>query len=86
MSRKGKENTICVRCGIFYPVKIGCQWRMLPSDFPRWQPVYYYCKWSELLDFDLLLNELREKVRSKPGQNKEPTVDIMDSRSVRWGQ
>ncbi|MDR1201226.1 MAG: transposase [Tannerellaceae bacterium] len=31
------------------------------------------------------MNELREKNRFKHGQNKEPTVGIMDSQSVRWG-
>ena len=28
--------------GIFHFVKSGCQWRLLPSDFPKWQTVYYY--------------------------------------------
>ncbi|MDR2064577.1 MAG: transposase [Prevotellaceae bacterium] len=27
---------------MFYPVKTGCQWRLLPNDFPKWQSVYYY--------------------------------------------
>jgi putative transposase len=59
---------------------------MLLSDFPKWQLVYYYYrKWSALSDFDLLLNELREKNRFKHGQDEEPTVGIMDSQSVRWG-
>ena len=36
--------------------KTGCQWRMLPNDFPEWQLVYYcYRKWSALDEFDLLL-------------------------------
>lgn len=26
--------------GIFYLVKSGCQWRMLPIHFPKWQVVY----------------------------------------------
>jgi putative transposase len=84
--RKRKYDLREVWNGLFYPVKTGCQWRMPPAGFPKWQPVYcYYRKWSELLDFDLLLNELREKVRSKRGQNKEPAAGIMDSRSVRRG-
>jgi transposase len=29
-------------CAILYVLKSGCQWRMLPSDFPKWQLVYYY--------------------------------------------
>ena len=28
-------------------LKTGCQWRMLPKDFPKWQLVYYYFnKWK----------------------------------------
>ena len=31
------------------PCKIGCNWRMLPNDFPKWQLVYYYYrKWVDL--------------------------------------
>jgi transposase len=36
-----------VFCGVLYVLKSGCQWRMLPSDFPSWQSCYaYYRKWS----------------------------------------
>ncbi len=71
---------------IFYLVKTGCQWRMLPLDFPKWQLVYYYYrKWASLFDFDLLLEKLRGHVRVKRGQNMEPSVGIMDSQSVKWG-
>ena len=35
-------------CGVLYIVKSGCQWRMLPSDFPHWEIVYYYFSvWSK---------------------------------------
>lgn len=34
-------------CAILYLLKSGCQWRMLPSDFPKWQNVYAYFRiWS----------------------------------------
>ena len=37
-----------VFCGVLYVLKSGCQWRMLPSDFPKWQTCYsYFQKWSE---------------------------------------
>ena len=71
---------------IFYLVKTGCQWRMLPSHFAPLELVYYYYrKWSSLGEFDLLLNNLRGKVRVKNSQNPEASVGIMDSQSVRWG-
>ena len=31
-----------VFCGILYVLKTGCQWRALPSDFPKWKTVYSY--------------------------------------------
>ena len=71
---------------MFYIVKTGCQWRMLPYNFPKWQLVYYYYrKWCDQTDFDLLLSKLREHVRVKLGQNKHPSLGIVDSQSVRWG-
>jgi putative transposase len=27
---------------VFYVLKSGCQWRVLPHDFPRWPTVYHY--------------------------------------------
>lgn len=36
-----------VFCAVLYLLKSGCQWRMLPSDFPKWQNVYAYFRiWS----------------------------------------
>jgi transposase len=35
-------------CGVLYILKSGCQWRMLPSDFPKWRSVHSYFEiWSE---------------------------------------
>jgi len=37
-----------VFCAVLYVLKSGCQWRMLPSDFPKWRTVYeYYRQWSD---------------------------------------
>jgi transposase len=37
-----------VFCGVLYVLKSGCQWRMLPKDFPTWRTCYeYFRKWSE---------------------------------------
>src|SRR3954451_20509062 len=31
--------------GIFYAVRSGCAWKLLPHDLPRWRTVYHYF-WS----------------------------------------
>jgi len=59
---------------------------MLPGNFPKWQLVYYYYrKWSDWEEFDLLLSKLREPIRVKMKQNRHPSTGIVDSQSVRWG-
>lgn len=40
--RKRKHSLRSIFNGIFYLVKTGCQWRILPKEFPKWQLVYYY--------------------------------------------
>ena len=37
-----------VFCAVLYLLRTGCQWRFLPSDFPKWRTVHsYFAKWSE---------------------------------------
>src|SRR6476659_2820034 len=39
----GRPRTLCMRAvlnAIFYVTKGGIQWRMLPTNFPKWQSVY----------------------------------------------
>lgn len=38
-----------VFCGILYLLKSGCQWRMLPKEYPKWRTCYsYFSQWSEI--------------------------------------
>ena len=39
--RKRKHSLRDIMNAIFYLLKTGCQWRMLPSDFAPWNTVYY---------------------------------------------
>ena len=84
--RKRKYDLRMIWNAIFYLVKTGCQWRMLPKEFPKWESVYYYYrKWASLEEFDLLLERLRGSVRLGRNQSMEPSVGIIDSQSVKWG-
>jgi transposase len=85
-NRKRKHGLRSVWDGLMYLLKTGCQWRMLPKEFPQWQVVYYYYrKWVDLEVFDLILDKLRAKSRVNRGQKAQPTLGILDSQSVRWG-
>ena len=84
--RKRKYDLREIWNGLIYLVKTGCQWRMLPLNFPKWQLVYYYySRWIALEMFDLLLEKLRNKLRVKMGQKSDASLGIMDSQTVRWG-
>ena len=70
--------------GILYLVKTGCQWRMLPSDFPKWQLVYYYFSvWKKSGIIEEIHELLVEKIRVQNGKKEEPTVGIIDAQSVK---
>ena len=54
-----------VFCGVLYLLKSGCQWRMLPSDDPKWRTChYYFAVWSEKKDThsDSVLDDVLQKV------------------------
>jgi len=37
-----------VFCPVLYLLRTGCQWRFLPSEFPKWHTMYaYFSKWSQ---------------------------------------
>ena len=70
--------------GIIYLVKTGCQWRMLPGDFPPWKVVYYYFyTWKKNGILEAMHESLVEKVRVSAGKKEEPTVGIIDAQSVK---
>lgn len=39
-TRKRKHDLRAIFNALFYLLKTGCQWRLLPHDFPKWQLVY----------------------------------------------
>jgi len=69
---------------ILYTLKTGCAWRLLPNDYPPWQSVYYYfSKWKKLDLLEKLNTKLREKLRESLGRDKDPSVAIIDSQTIK---
>jgi len=86
-SKEGKPRRVDIReviNAIFYVLRSGCPWRLLPNDFPKWQLVYYYfCRWKKQGVWKNIHDSVRAKVREKEGRNKEPSAGIIDSQSVK---
>jgi putative transposase len=69
---------------ILYVVVGGIQWRMLPTEFPEWQSVYYYFRlWCKDGTWQRLHDTLRAKARQQAGRHKQPTAGCVDSQSVK---
>ena len=57
--------------GIFYVVRSGCSWRMLPHDLPPWRIVYYYFMvWRRDGLWQIIHDTLRDRVRLQSGKKK----------------
>jgi putative transposase len=69
---------------VFYILKSGCPWRLLPRDFPPWKTVYdWFRRWRIEGTWERLNAELRERLRWRLGRNPNPSAGIVDSQSVR---
>ena len=69
---------------IFYVLRTGCAWRLLPHDFPAWQTVYgYFRTWGKTGVWRHLNAALRETSREQEEHEAEPSAAIMDSQTVK---
>jgi putative transposase len=69
---------------VFYVLKSGCAWRLLPHEFPPWRVVYYWFrKWRIDGSFERLNTALRERLRISLGRNAQPSAGIVDSQSAK---
>ncbi len=74
---------------MLYLLRTGCQWRALPSDFPKWRTVHaYFAKWSEPDDEGVSLLGGRSKnqvgaARERQGRNACSRFLIVDAQSVK---
>jgi len=64
---------------VFYVVRGGCAWRLLPHDFPSWKTVYYYFRlWRIDGTWQRLHEAIRRRVRVRLGRDPEPSAGIVD--------
>ncbi len=77
-----------VFCTVIYVVQGGIQWRMLPSDYPKWQTVYYYFRvWSEkdktgISILNKVLQKLVKQIRNEDLRQDKTSFEIVDAQSV----
>lgn len=84
--RKRKYSLRDIFEAVLYLLVSGCQWRLIPHDYPHWESVYYYYKkWRHEGSVEHQLGKLVRKIRRKLRQNESPTVGAHDAQSVKWG-
>jgi putative transposase len=70
--------------GILYLVRTGCQWRLLPKDFPPWSTVHtWYRRWRRDGTWERANEALRRQVRRRAGRPPSPKSSAVDSQSVK---
>jgi putative transposase len=85
--RHGRPRTHALReilNAVFYVLKSGCQWRLLPNDFPRWPNVYHYFRtWRIDGTWERINRAIRERLRVRLNRDPQPSAGVVDSQSVK---
>lgn len=69
---------------VFYVLRTGCSWRMLPSNFPKWESVYAsFRRWNRSGVIERVYDRLGAMWRERQGRNTEASAGIVDSQSVK---
>ncbi len=68
----------------FYLLRSGCQWRMLPREFPPWSTVHHYFRlWRLDGTWEKINAVLRERIRTSRGRDPQTSAGILDTQSVK---
>jgi putative transposase len=82
--RPRKTDLRAVVNALLYVNRTGCQWRMLPRDFPPWKTVYnYFRAWIDDATWDCLVACLRVDVRLEAGREATPSAASIDSQTAK---
>jgi len=69
---------------IFYLLRAGCPWRLLPDSFPPWRTVYrWFCTLRDDGIFESLNHHLVQMDRVRSGREPMPSAAAIDSQSVK---
>jgi putative transposase len=69
---------------IFYIVRSGCAWRLLPHDFPPWKTIHHYFRtWCKDGTWEGMHAALRKRLRARIKRDPEPSAGVVDSQSVK---
>jgi putative transposase len=69
---------------IFYQIRTGCQWDMLPHDLLPKSTVYdHFARWRDDGTWQVILDALRQQVRVAGGHDPNPSVASIDSQTVK---
>jgi transposase len=72
---------------IFYVLRAGLAWRLLPERFPPWASVYdQFRRWRRAGTWARVNDALRERARALAGRAPQPTAAIIDSQTVRTSE
>ena len=85
----GRPRRTCLRRvvdAIVYLLQTGCQWRMLPREFPPRSTVYgYFRAWRADGSWTRIHDALYRRCRDLEGREESPSAAIIDSQSVKTG-
>jgi len=69
---------------IFYVLRAGCPWRMLPKDFPPMTTVYgWFLRFRREGLFETINHHLVMRDRERVGREASPSAAVIDSQSVK---
>jgi len=84
---RGRPRTTAMRAvvdAIFYIAQTGCQWRLLPKDFPPFTTVQsYFYEWRDSGRWEAINHALLMRAREADGREASPSAGVIDSQSVK---
>lgn len=76
-----------IMSAIFYVLRAGCAWRMLPKDFPPMTTVYgWFLRFRREGLFETINHHLVMRDRERAGREASPSAAMIDSQSVKTAE